>query len=55
MREVKFDTASQYVATLSADGTLKLWDAHRMHVVDTVVLPHDKELVCLAVQPHMVR
>ena len=50
---MKYDDGSQYVATLSADATVKLWDPHRMHVVDTVVLQHDKELVSLAVRPQL--
>jgi hypothetical protein len=53
VRDVKYDDSAQYVATLSADATLKLWDPHRMHVVDTVALKHDKELVSLAVRPQL--
>ena len=50
VRAVKYDPVAKYAATLSSDATVNIWDPRTMHVVDTVNLMHDKELVSMAVQ-----
>eukprot|EP00897_Mesotaenium_endlicherianum_P003484 jgi/Mesen1/3163/ME000184S02227 len=54
VRDLKYDSKGQKVATLSHDATCKIWDTSLMKPVETVVLEHRRELVCLALEHPLV-
>ncbi|XP_049848559.1 DDB1- and CUL4-associated factor 12-like [Schistocerca gregaria] len=47
VRKVKTNLTRCKLATLSADATMKIWDAPRLHCLSTSFLPETQELVCL--------
>ncbi|KAJ7558918.1 hypothetical protein O6H91_04G061700 [Diphasiastrum complanatum] len=50
VRDLKYCMNSERLATLSQDGTCKIWDPHSMEVVTSVSLHYKRELVCLAME-----
>jgi hypothetical protein len=47
--------ANQFLATVSSDETLKIWDPHEdMAVTRSIELIHSKELVCMGVHEGVV-
>eukprot|EP00270_Netrium_digitus_P010863 TRINITY_DN3393_c0_g1_i1.p1 TRINITY_DN3393_c0_g1~~TRINITY_DN3393_c0_g1_i1.p1 ORF type:complete len:381 (+),score=20.54 TRINITY_DN3393_c0_g1_i1:161-1303(+) len=54
VRDLKYNAEIEKLATLSHDGTCKIWDPHLMQVDHTVECPETKELVCLAMEPPLV-
>ncbi|KAJ3321473.1 DDB1- and CUL4-associated factor 12 [Boothiomyces sp. JEL0866] len=47
VRDLAFDDKAKSIYTLSADGTVKIWDSKRCAVTNTVPLYYTNETVCL--------
>ncbi|KAL7748951.1 hypothetical protein RI367_005599 [Sorochytrium milnesiophthora] len=50
VRSLQYNADHRQIATLGADGLLKLWDANRLDVVATTELQYPTETVCLALE-----
>eukprot|EP00891_Asterochloris_glomerata_P006738 jgi/Astpho2/6738/Aster-x0291 len=53
VRDVKWNDDLGRIASLDADGTVRLWDAE-LELVQEVQLQQNKELVAMAMRPDMV-
>ena len=52
VRDVVFDRATTQIFTLSADGSVKIWDSCKSRVTGSISLNYTNETVCLALDPN---
>ncbi|KAJ3305853.1 DDB1- and CUL4-associated factor 12 [Kappamyces sp. JEL0829] len=52
VRDLVIDRQTTQFFTLSADGSVKIWDSYKSKVMASVPLSHTNETVCLALDPN---